>query len=307
MDRPLPPPSSSFNPHRLPSAGATRPAPRRSRPCPRFNPHRLPSAGATRHGLHGPSRPRTVSILTGCPQPVQRSTGPSSGSTERFQSSPAALSRCNPPLKSLQSDAPEKVSILTGCPQPVQRHTRAAAWLWGCFNPHRLPSAGATQQLCQLLELCLPVSILTGCPQPVQHAACDSISAWAWEFQSSPAALSRCNDDDVKLGEGQIRRVVSILTGCPQPVQTDAYSAFSTSKDMFQSSPAALSRCKPARTRPPHAGSGRACFNPHRLPSAGATTPPSSTNCKPGSRFNPHRLPSAGATCQCRAKSSAPS
>ena len=161
-----------------------------------------------------------VSILTGCPQPVQPPRGCGVTWTRGFQSSPAALSRCNacrwtdrcprplpvsiltgcpqpvqhPPPAIVADFLPNKVSILTGCPQPVQPAARPARQTGACsFNPHRLPSAGATTA--------------NSPPSPCTPH----------RFQSSPAALSRCNQ--VRVLTERVTELVSILTGCPQPVQ----------------------------------------------------------------------------------------
>ncbi len=111
--------------------------------------------------------------------------------------------------------------------------------------------------------------------------------------------------------------MVSILTGCRQPVQRGADRA-GLAVCAFQSSPAVASRCNG------HASCSlnpRRSFNPHRLSPAGATTahpgnpssrrvlfqssPAVASRCNNGaggglsvtaSCFNPHRLSPAGAT-----------
>ena len=325
------------------------------------------------------------------PRPAD-SAGVSPG---RFQSSPAALSRCNPPAHAEQFRRLREVSILTGCPQPVQqilsmeimpdhvhlvsiltgcpqpvqpprrspticvspcfnphRLPSAGATGWGrsgrwsssaCFNPHRLPSAGATRcrgdaHVVVVLEFQSSPAALSRCnampktgiwralcqfqssPAALSRCNtnwCDRYDTYNREFQSSPAALSRCNGpntlpDAAESGFNPHRLPsagatpgrppskrrglwVSILTGCPQPVQpgiggTERQSTVT----WFQSSPAALSRCKHAAERL-HLTFTRG-FNPHRLPSAGATRTRRRRTGKCLRRFNPHRLPSAGAT-----------
>ena len=88
------PRSGSFNPHRLPRAGATARCGSSSRPPSSFNPHRLPRAGATRD-RGGDAPPLGVSILTGSPEPVRLLCLAPCSRGCGFQSSPAPQSRCD--------------------------------------------------------------------------------------------------------------------------------------------------------------------------------------------------------------------
>ena len=193
---------------------------------------------------------RSVSILTGSEEPVQRCHRSARGGGGG-------------------------VSILTGSEEPVQPANLLHLYDSTSFNPHRLRRAGATtarERVCQRVL----VSILTGSEEPVQllwrrNRRADCL------FQSSPAPKSRCN----RLSRAAARPAV-----CFNPHRlrragaTAANCGPSVLQHWFQSSPAPKSRCNL---------SSQGCradarsFNPHRLRRAGATG--SRAGCRGGRKM----------------------
>ena len=305
-----------FNPHRLPRAGATglrckarkgrkvsiltgspepvrHGAPQALQNQTSFNPHRLPRAGATvdAPGLH--VRPG-VSILTGSPEPVRHTRIRQNSPALMFQSSPAPQSRCDPQM----SDADLAVQVFQSSPAPQSRCDAEKTYREATATAE-FQSSPAPQSRCDLGQSLLAGNRLRGFgfqSSPAPQSRCDrrsgaSRSPWppgfnphrlpragatatafdlgrpSCRFQSSPAPQSRCDLSGAARG---LKRALP-----------------------FQSSPAPQSRCDDA------SGSASAvstCFNPHRLPRAGATSPGPLGALKGLCRFNPHRLPRAGAT-----------
>ncbi len=133
-----------------------------------------------------------------------------------FQSSPAVASRCNYTIIGPARGGP--VSILTGCRQPVQRPALVLA-----SNYLEFQSSPAVASRCNVSLR--STSLTRTCwfqSSPAVASRCNKragISAHmiGHLFQSSPAVASRCNN--LPILNPTNPPLVSILTGCRQPVQ----------------------------------------------------------------------------------------
>src|SRR3989344_4960716 len=275
-----------FNPHPLRGAGATRARRTAESTHSCFNPPPLRGAGATFYAV-APLDQCHVSILTRSEERVQRQRDSGTARYLMFQSSPAPRSGCN-----CRAVRPRRSSRCFN-PRPLRgAGATAAAWFFGsaikCFNPHPLRGAGAT------------IAVLTPDlggrgfnPHPLRGAGATASQALRegedFSFQSSPAPRSGCNLDApsscmraICFNPHPLRGAgatsfdcpiaspppVSILTPSHDRVQrVIAYHQGNPTK--FQSSPAPRSGCN-SRDRSRETAS--ACFNPHPLRGAGATS-----------------------------------